>query len=96
MHGSGEKQVAHEERADTCVRARAVLALTAPVWLSGSEQQPLGADVAEARLPCFVNTRSVEFTIRHACAEHETDDATRSMHFLDAPPAVKGCRYQPQ
>ena len=29
----GDKQVAHEKRAYTCLRVRAVLALTAPAWL---------------------------------------------------------------
>jgi hypothetical protein len=33
MHEFGDKQVAHEKRAYTCLRVRAVLALTAPAWL---------------------------------------------------------------
>ena len=38
MRSFGEKHVAHAERANTCLRAHAVLVLTAPAWLpvSGS------------------------------------------------------------
>jgi hypothetical protein len=42
MRTFGEKHVAHAERANTCLRARAVLVVTAPAWLpvSATGQAP--------------------------------------------------------
>jgi hypothetical protein len=49
----GEKHVAHEERADTGLRARAVLALTAPAWLPVSERSCL-ARTGELAAPSWM------------------------------------------
>jgi hypothetical protein len=50
MRTFGEKHVAHAERANTCLRARAVLVLTAPAWLPVS-------DLSSVRQPRWPSVR---------------------------------------